>query len=87
MVVSPSDNVKVWSDVGRAGLQLLAVTVIGTVVTLVVRTVDNERSRTQRNEELRLEVLREILVADAQVKSVRRELRRARAAQGASRRV
>ena len=47
---------------------MLAVTVVGVVITVAVRTVDNERSSMQRNEQLRLEVLREILVCYAQAK-------------------
>jgi hypothetical protein len=75
-----------WFEVARSGIQLLAVTLAGFGVTAVLKSVDEKRARTlkeadeerarrQRDDQLRLDILQEILVCYAQVKGVRRELR------------
>jgi hypothetical protein len=56
-------------------MQLVGVTVLGLLVSVVVRSVDERRARKQRDDQLRLDILREVLVCYGQVKGVRRELR------------
>jgi hypothetical protein len=75
-----------WFEVARSGIQLLAVTLVGLGVTYIFKSVDEkrarklqktdeDRARKERDDQLRLDILQEILVSYAQVKGVRRELR------------
>lgn len=68
---APTRRQEFWGDVAGAGVQLATVTVIGVLVTGVLRFIDEAR----RRDEQRLQVFRDILLAYNQVKAVRRNLR------------
>jgi hypothetical protein len=71
-----ADELDLWAEVGKAGIQLAVVVIGGAVFATILRALEAEREkRQQRSEALRLSLLRELSTAYAGLKDVRRTLR------------
>jgi hypothetical protein len=83
---SLSHHDDLWFELAKTGLTLTAVTVIGTVVNLLTKSADarrasllsaaeERRALQRRRDDVRVQVLRDIISCYNEVKSVRRNLR------------
>jgi hypothetical protein len=72
---SPSHHDDLWFELAKTGLTLTAVTVIGTVVNLLAKSAEERRAIQRRRDDVRVQVLRDIISCYNEVKSVRRNLR------------
>jgi len=74
---SPSGSATLWFEVGKAGLQLVALGILGGLVALAFKLLDDLRDDRRRRDEYLASVTDELWGAYHRVKSVRRMLRAA----------
>jgi uncharacterized integral membrane protein len=68
------DRNGLWGEVGKAGIQIIVVAVIGTLVTFALKTLEDHRDELRRRSEYRLDLLRRLQAAYETIKAVRRQL-------------
>jgi hypothetical protein len=66
-----SNQYDIWPDISRAGIQIAAVTMLGVLVAVAFRSVDERRTR----DEQRRRLFQDVVTSYNEVKSVRRHLR------------
>jgi hypothetical protein len=71
----PERHNDLWFELAKSGLNLVVVTIIGTAISLLVKKAEERRASLRRRDEVRVQVLNDIITCYNQVKSVRRNLR------------
>jgi hypothetical protein len=64
-----------WLEVGKTGLGIVSIAVVGGLVSWVFRRIDSDREEARRLNDYRQEILRDFLASYRGIKNVRRHLR------------
>ncbi len=72
---APSERSELWLELGKAGIQLLVIAVVGGMVAAAYRRLESRREERRRLDDYRIEILRGLVESYNRIKAVRRTLR------------